>query len=175
MRMQHNLERLLLIFLILGLVGCGYALVGRASNIPEDVKSVYLAPFENETNRSQIDQILTQAIANELVTRRRFSLASTVAEADATLRGAVTQFRVTPVSFDRDGRADEYEITIVAEMRFQRTDSEEILWEASNYTFRENYEVDTDDTSFIDLEDFALEETSIRFAQTMVSSLLEGF
>ena len=173
--MRRNLERLLSIGLLVSLVGCGYALVGRASNIPEDVQTVYLAPLENETNRGQIEQFLTQSIADELVTRRRFSLASNRREADAVLSGAVTQFRVTPVSFDRDGRADEYEITIVAEMRFQRTGSDEILWEASNYTFRENYEVDTDETSFIDREDFALEETSIRFAETMVSDLLEGF
>lgn len=173
--MRRNFERLLLIGLILSLVGCGYALVGRASNIPEDVQTVYLAPLENDTNRGQIEQFLTSAIADELVTRRRFSLASNIAEADAVLRGAVTQFRVTPVGFDGDGRAVEYEITIVAEMRFQRTESEDILWEASSYTFRENYEVDTDETSFIDQEDFALEETSLRFAETMVSDLLEGF
>ena len=34
------------------LSGCGYALVGRGSNIPEDIKTVYIKPLENRTQRS---------------------------------------------------------------------------------------------------------------------------
>ena len=56
------------------LAGCGYALVGRGSNLPEDVREVYIAPLENRTQRSQVEQVLTRAIADEMVTRRRFAV-----------------------------------------------------------------------------------------------------
>ena len=160
-----------------GQIGCGYALVGRGSNIPDDVRGVYLRPFENETRRAEVEQFLTQAIADELLTRRRFSLVPTVIEADAVLSGAVSQFRVQPVAFDRDGRATEYEITIEARVRFHRPNAPEdvSLWSSDRYIFRQNYEVELESSNFIDQENIAIERTSLFFAETMVSDLLEGF
>ena len=54
--------------------GCGYSLVGRAANIPEDIRRVYVSTFENRTSRSQVEQLLTRAIVDELVTRQRFEV-----------------------------------------------------------------------------------------------------
>ncbi len=173
--MKKFRRNLAAVSLPLVLAGCGYALVGRASNIPEDIQAVYLDALLNRTSRGQIEQFLTQSIANELVTRRRFDLVRSRSDADAVLRGSVMEFRVRPVSFDRDGRADEYEITIVADMIFERFPSEEVLWSAARYVFRENYEVENSSASFIDQENIAIEETANRFAQTMVSDLFEGF
>ena len=56
------------------LAGCGYNLVGRGSTVPPDIHSVVLKALENKTQRQQVDQILTQAIAKELVTRKRFTV-----------------------------------------------------------------------------------------------------
>ena len=62
--------------------GCGYALVGRASNLPPDIKSVYIKPIENKTPLQTVDQILTRAIADEMVKRQRFKLTSSREGAD---------------------------------------------------------------------------------------------
>lgn len=158
------------------MLGCGYALVGRASTLPADIRAVYVAPLENQTTRAQLEQFLTSAITDELVTRRRFTIVRTAAEAHAELVGAVTSFRVTPVTFDDDGRAQEYEISIVAAMRFQRTGDEgAVVWENDRYLFRETYEIDESAEDFFDRENTAIAEASLRFAETMVTDLLEGF
>jgi len=157
-------------------LGCGYALVGRASSLPEDIRAVYVAPLENATTRAQLEQFLTQAITDELVTRRRFTIVRSAADADAQLVGAVTSFRVTPVTFNEEGRAQEYEISIVAAMKFQRTgDEEAVVWENDRYLFRETYEIDATAEDFFDRENEAIAEASLRFAETMVGDLLEGF
>jgi hypothetical protein len=44
----------------MGLLGCGYALVGRASNLPPEVRRVFLKPFENATDPAQVDVLVTQ-------------------------------------------------------------------------------------------------------------------
>lgn len=162
--------------LLLALSGCGYALVGRGSNIPEDVKSVYLKPLENRTQRSQVEQALTRAVADELVTRQRFAVVGSPDQANAEISGAVTSFGVTPVTFDEEGRATQYEISVTAQITFKRLGtSEEVLWRSDRYTFRENYDVDPADPDFFNREDEAIEEASERFAETLVTSLLEGF
>jgi len=155
--------------------GCGYALVGRGSNLPADVRAVYLKPFDNRTQRAQVEQILTRAIADELVTRQRFSVVADAEQADAELSGAVVGFGVTPVAFDASGRATEYEISITAEVVFKRRGADEVIWRNDRYQFRESYPVEVDSATYFDRETLALEEVAGRFAETMVSDLLEGF
>jgi outer membrane lipopolysaccharide assembly protein LptE/RlpB len=169
------IHRLSLVLAVLLLTGCGYALVGRGSNIPADVQEVYLAPFENRTQRAEVEQFITQAIADELVTRRRFSILASVEGADAVLSGAVTSFQVTPITFDAAGRAEEYEITILAQVSFKRPEAEAAIWANDRYQFRETYELGADAADFFDRENLAIEETAKKFAESVVTDLLEGF
>ena len=158
--------------------GCGYALVGRGTNLPEDVRRVYLEPLENRTQRSQVEQFLSQAIADELVTRQRLTLVSEAAGADAVLSGTVLGFGVTPVSFDAEGRATEYELSITARMVFRRTGTEGdagVLWSSDRYLFRDSYEVPVSEIDYFDQENIALEDVAENFAELVVSDLLEGF
>jgi outer membrane lipopolysaccharide assembly protein LptE/RlpB len=158
------------------LAGCGYALVGRGSNIPADVKAVYLKPLENHTQRQLVDQSLTRAIADELVTRRRFDVVGSEAQANAEIVGSVTGFGVTPVTFDQTGRATQYELAITAQITFKRVGTEgKVIWKSDRYTFRESYPVNTSSANYFDLEDSTINKASQEFARTLVTDLLEGF
>jgi outer membrane lipopolysaccharide assembly protein LptE/RlpB len=154
---------------------CGYTLVGRASNIPPDVETVFFEPLTNETARVNVDQILTTAMTDELVTRQRFTLASSAEGSHATLSGAVTGFDVQPVTFDADRRATEYEITITAAVKLVRADGETVLWRSDRYQFRDSYQLEASELGFLDRETPAIEATAKKFAETLVSDLLEGF
>lgn len=157
------------------LSGCGYALVGRGSNIPEDIREVYVRPLENQTQRSQVEQILTRAIAEELVQRQRFAVVGSPEQADAEISGAVVGYGATPVTFDATGRASEYEISLTARMAFKRLSSDTVIWSNDRYTFRQSYPIETEGNDYFDQEDEAIEEAAERFAETVVSDILEGF
>lgn len=156
-------------------VGCGYALVGRASNLPSHVKSVHLSTLENQTRRSQVDQILTRALSEELVTRRRFEIVDSEEAADAVLDGAILRFDLTPINFDAEGRATEYQITINVRVRFFDRAEEAVLWSNDRYVYKESYPVDTSSADYFDQEQQAIEEAAEQFARNMVIDLLEGF
>ena len=173
--MRHRYRSNLAALLLLATVGCGYGLVGRTSNLPEDVRSIFVETLENKTTRAQVDQILTVAITNEFVTRQRFEVVADRSSANAVLSGTVTNFRVRPVTFTSDGRAREYEITITAQMEFKRNGEDEVLWANPAYLFRESYELELESVSFLDTEDQALIDVAEKFAETMVIDLLEGF
>lgn len=186
-RRHPGLERFLglLLAMLLGLLaaGCGYTLVGRGgSNIPEDVERIQVQTLENGTQRAQVEQILTRAIVDELVTRRRFEVVNDAAGADAVLSGRVVSFNLRPVSFDTTGLADSFEVEVTADMVFQRTpaagerpEDAEVLWRNSRYLFRQDYPVEQAGLDFLDRELQAIEETSERFAETLVIDILEGF
>ena len=165
----------ILLLAVLPLGACGYALVGRGSNLPPEVRNVYLKPFENGTGRARVDSILTQAVADELVTRQRFAVVASAETADAELAGTVTGFDVRPVSFDDDRRATEYEIAITARVALRRTNPESVLWQNDRYQFRDSYKLEASDLGFQDRETPAIEATAKKFAETMITDLLEGF
>ncbi|HVS02351.1 MAG TPA: LptE family protein [Thermoanaerobaculia bacterium] len=161
--------------LALPLLGCGYALVGRASSIPAGIERIYVDPLVNATRRSEVEQVLTRAIAEELVTRKRFVLVNAAEGADAVLSGEVLLFEATPLSFDDQGRATEYQITIQARMSFRDRQADEVLWANDRYVYTEAYPVDPSEETYFDREILAIEEAAGRFARTMVIDLLEGF
>ena len=37
--------------LLLCLAGCGYGLIGRTSNLPEDIENIFVEPLRNQTTR----------------------------------------------------------------------------------------------------------------------------
>jgi outer membrane lipopolysaccharide assembly protein LptE/RlpB len=176
MRRSSLVPLILLVAVTAAQLGCGYALVGRVSSLPADIKAVYVAPLENQTTRAQLEQFLTGAITDELVKRRRFTIVRGADEADAQLAGSVTSFHVTPVTFDANGRAQEYEISIVAAVKFHRTGGEQaVVWQNDRYLFRETYEIDASAEDFFDRENEAIAKASLKFAESMVADLLEGF
>jgi outer membrane lipopolysaccharide assembly protein LptE/RlpB len=161
---------------VLTLLGCGYRLVGTASTIPPEIHKVYLKPLENATGRVLVDQILTRAVADELVTRQRFEVLSSPEGADGEIDGTVTAFSVRPVSFDSDGRATEFEISITAKVLFkQLVPEEKALWQNDRYNFRDSYQLEASELGYFDRETPAIEATAKKFAETMVTDLLEGF
>lgn len=161
-------------------MGCGYGLIGRTSNLPEDIQKIFVATLENRTTRQQVDLFLTEAIVNELVTRRRFAVVSSAGAADAVLRGVLTAYIVRPVEFDENSRATRYEFTIRTDMEFKRQGSDEILWAQSQYVFRGDYELEVVEQFegqgiVLDDEDVTVQLVARDFAQTLVIDLLEGF
>jgi outer membrane lipopolysaccharide assembly protein LptE/RlpB len=173
--LKQKIVLTLLAPVLLGLLGCGYGLIGRTSNLPEDVNSIFVQTLQNRTTRSRIELQLTQSIIDELVTRRRYTIVRSKAEADAVLSGALTSFIVRPVQFGADGRATEYEITIRADMELARTGSDEILWGQDDYVFKGDYELQLEDNTVFEFEDETIEVVGRRFAQSLVIDLLEGF
>ncbi len=160
---------------VVAVIGCGYALVGRATNIPEHVERVHLSPLENLTRRSQVEQILTSALSQELVTRGRFDLVEEEEDADAVLDGAVLRFDVSPSNFDAEGRATEYQITVNVRMRFFDRVADNVIWSNDRYEYKENYQVQAAETDYFDQERLAIEQVAEPFARNMVIDLLEGF
>jgi outer membrane lipopolysaccharide assembly protein LptE/RlpB len=173
---SHRL-RIFLAAVAIGSGACGYALVGRGSTLPEDVQTVFLRAFENRTQRTQIELILTRAVADELVTRKRLALASSPQAAQAEIRGTVSGFEVVPVSLDAGGRATQYEIVITAQVRLERLGGTppEVLWQNDRYVFRRSYANDLSQAGYFDRENLAMEDAAKGFAETMVTDLLEGF
>src|SRR5437899_11594849 len=101
--------------LLLLLAGCGYGLVGSQNNLlPPSVHTIQVPAFVNRTTRVELEQRVTQAVADEFVSHGRLKLVRTPSEADAILKGSIDSFGIFPIAFNTEGRATQYQISITA-------------------------------------------------------------
>jgi outer membrane lipopolysaccharide assembly protein LptE/RlpB len=168
------MKRLLLIPLFL-LGACGYALVGRGSFLDPSIRTIEVPAFVNRTTRIELEQRVTQAVADEFVSRGRLQLVTNPNEAHVILRGSIDSFGIYPIAFDQ-GRATRYQITITAKIELlDHRNDDAVLWKNDQYRFTENYEVNLSATDAFDQETRAIQEIAVRFAEGLVTNLLEGF
>ncbi len=155
--------------------GCGYHTAGHAVNLPENVKTIAVPAFKNETLTYRIEQMLTASVVREFTTRTHYRMVSDGEDADATLRGTVLSTTASPLTYDTaTGRAAS--ILVVVSMKVTLTDrSGKVLYENPSYLFREQYEVSQDLASFFEEDSPAFRRLSQDFARTLVSNILEGF
>jgi outer membrane lipopolysaccharide assembly protein LptE/RlpB len=166
-----------LLAVLLGTSGCGYALVGSSSSLPESIRIIQFTTLENATQRVGLEQRLSAEIARELASRGRFRVQSGAAGADAVLAGSVTFFNLFPVAFDNQGRATDYQVQVTAKVSLKKLPPGEndTIWENPAFTFRDNYQFSVSAATFVDRENDAIDRVAGRFAQSLVTSMLEGF
>ena len=74
----RSLTSALALFMVIGGAllssGCGYALAGRGSFLPEYIRVVGIPPIENRTAFIQIEQIITQQVRTEFIGRGKYSV-----------------------------------------------------------------------------------------------------
>jgi outer membrane lipopolysaccharide assembly protein LptE/RlpB len=171
---MNRLGKALTAVLLLSLVSCGYALVGKGSSLPAHVKTVAILPVENLTPQAGLSERMTQALMREFVSRGKYKTVDTDTDADATLTSAIVEYNRTPVSVT-EGRATFYQITLRARVVLKDNRASKVLFQNENYAFRDDYEVTQDAADFFDQEQESIDQIAKDFARSLVSTILEGF
>lgn len=161
---------------LLLLTGCGYALVGRSNFLDPTIRTIEVPAFVNRTTRVELEQRVTQAVADEFVSRGRLRLVTNAKDAHVILRGSIDSFGLNPIAYNELGRATQYQISITAKIELiDHRNDDKVLWKNDQYRFTENYQVNFETTDAFDQETRAIREIAERFAETLVTNLLEGF
>jgi outer membrane lipopolysaccharide assembly protein LptE/RlpB len=156
---------------------CGYHLIGQSSSLPPRLKTLFISPLVNQSGRAELDQRLTEEITQEWVRRGRFQLVSSADQADAVLSGTVSSATISPVQFDTQGRATQYQLTVTANMQLVDRTGEKpvVLWRDQSFSRTLSYAVDINATDYFDREVQAMDDLSRDFARGLVVTILEGF
>lgn len=161
------------VWMVFGAANCGYGLSGLGKQVPANIKTVVIPDFENKTTRIEAEQFVTFAIKDEFIRRSELQLAANRANADAILEGKILAFDVTPISMTGDASANLYRVTITLSVRFINLQDNEIIFEDEGIVFTDNYNIERED--FFSQETQTLRQISERFAESVVSTILENF
>jgi lipopolysaccharide assembly LptE-like protein len=170
----------LLTLAVLGSSGCGYALAGRGSFLPETIKTIGIPSFGNRTTVFNLETLLTEKVRAEFIGRGKYKILPESTGVDALLTGEVQSAVLTPVSFTLDQLASRYALTITAKVELRDIRASKVVWENPSMVFRQEYEAQSgrnaqDAAAFFGQDANALDRMASDFARTLVSSILEAF
>ena len=161
--------------------GCGYALAGRGTFIPDYIETIGIPMFENQTTAFEVEQLLTQQVRQEFIGRGNYRVLTEASGVDAVLDGTIRTIRIQPASFTGDQQVSRYIFTLTARIEFRDLTTDDVLWANPSLVFRDEYEVASGGcdvpsvSSFFGQRSNAVERVAVDFAQTVVSSILEAF
>ena len=160
--------------------GCGYALAGRGSFLPEYIQSIGIPGFTNRTTVFNLETMLTQKVRAEFIGRGKYRILPDAGGVDAVLTGEVLSATLVPVSFNVGQLASRYSLTLSARVELHDVKENKTLWENQGLVFRQEYEAQSgtdarDPAAFFGQDTNALDRMSTDFARTIVSAILEAF
>jgi outer membrane lipopolysaccharide assembly protein LptE/RlpB len=161
---------------LLTAASCGYHTAGHAVQLPQDVKTIAVPAFVNQTTTYRIEQMLTASVVREFTTRTHYHILNEPSEAaDATLLGTVLSTSASPLTYN-SATGQAASVLIVVSVKVSLTGRQgKVLYQNPSYVFREQYEVSQDLKSFFEEDSPAYRRLSQDFARTLVSNILEGF
>lgn len=166
--------------LAVALPGCGYALAGRGSFLPADIRTVGVPLLENRTPIALLDQRITDKVRTEFINRGKYKILSTASGVDAVLSGAITNLAINEAGLDQQ-RASRYEIIVTMRVQFTDTRNNEVLWSNEALTFRDQYDLKNraggqiDGAVLLEQEGPAFDRLASDLARSVVTSILEAF
>jgi len=179
---------LLLAPLLVLLSACGYHVGGKADLLPQTIHTVYIPAFGNITQRYTLTDRLPEAISREFIARTRYRPVPKEDEADAILRGAVTNYYAYPIISDPNtGRATSLQMGVTMQISLVERTTGKVLYNRPGLDIRQRYEIAPvtnnpnlnvqlpKPNTYFDESEAGLERLSREAARTVVSAILEAF
>jgi hypothetical protein len=164
----------LMLFFVSGFAEC-YKPVTK-NQLPSRIRTVAVPAFQNNALRYKIEHRFTEAVINEIVRRGRHLRVQGEREgADAVIDGVIKSFNFSGVLLDERGRARIFEVTISAAVTVRDQVENRVLYDNQNFVFRGEFEFANDPRTFFNEEDPAVERMARSFAESIVSTLINGF
>ena len=177
--MKHSALRPAYLFVAFVLLcsACGYRVAGRTSPVfPPTVRTIAVAPFQNQTYQFKIEQNLTSAVIHELLARTSYRVQSGTEDSDATIQGIVTSMSSGPIVFDpNSGRTTKVLMSVSVRVSVIDSKTGQPIRTSADLMFREPYEVSTDAATYFAEDSPAMARLSRDIAASLVSSMIHGF
>jgi hypothetical protein len=149
------------------------------NQLPTRIRTIAVPAFQNQALRYKIGHRFTEAVINEVVRRGRGLRVQGEREgADAVIDGVIKSFSFTGVLLqpeDPNRRARIFEVTITAAVTVRDQVENRVIYDNQNYVFRGEFEFTSDPRSFFNEEDPAVQRMARSFAESVVSTLVNGF
>jgi hypothetical protein len=170
----------LLLWLSFASSGCGYALAGRGSFLPTDIRVVGIPQLMNRTTYFDVEQILTEKIRNEFIGRGKYRVQPDAAGADAVLNAEIVSITLSPIGLTTTQLASRYQFVLTMKVNFVDSRNKS-LWANDALSFTGEYDLTSSTgnaiqpASFVDQQASSFDRMATDVARTVVTAIVEAF
>jgi len=171
----------LCLWLVFASSGCGYALAGRGSFLPTDIRIVGIPPLVNRTTFFDVEQILTEKIRNEFIGRGKYRVVPQAEGADAVLNAEIVSITLSPVGLTSTQLASRYQFVLTMKVDFVDARVNKSLWANDALSFTGEYDLTSSAgntiqaESFVDQQRSSFDRIATDAARTVVTAIVEAF
>lgn len=165
-----------LIFLILlaTLVGCGYGFTGSVNNLPQDVRSIAIPIFVNNTSELGIETVFTNTVIDEFLHSNLLPMKDE-SQADAVLLGTIKSIDFSSLAYDRRDISIQNRVTLYLDIVLKTRNDGRVLWQVKNLADNQEFEVSSDPMRTEANRKEAIREIAIRTAEKIHYRTFENF
>lgn len=154
---------------------CGYKQAGKGKSLPASIKTIAIPIFQNTSLKYRVEQRFTQAVIEEILKRARaLRVVQNPDNADAVLNGDIRGFRAQGTILDDRGRTRVWDVRIIVSVVVRDLKTHQIIFENPRMSFEGEYQLSDDPQSFFNEENPAVDRIAKDFAQSIVSTIMEG-
>jgi outer membrane lipopolysaccharide assembly protein LptE/RlpB len=166
------------LLVLAALAGCGYT-VGSSggSSVPHEetgrpVRAIAVPILDNTTPEPLLGEIVSKRVKAELLAAGAWRIANTGQRPELVLNGRVSGLKSTPVAFDTDRRATEYQLEIHVDVTLNKTADGSTIWSAPDLVGRADYYVDRNSVALSrESKERAFQDAGQRLAENIVQQL----
>jgi hypothetical protein len=160
--------------LLFACAACGYRVHSSVRSLPAGIQSLGIPTFRNSTHQYKLEQQISSAVIKEFTTRTRLPVNSRSSGVDAVLIGEIRSVSSSPVTFGTDTFGSAFLVTVQMSVKLTRSSDSKVLWENSEFLYRERYVLNSKLSDFFSEENPALERLAREFAASLVSTILNS-
>lgn len=154
---------------------CGYKQAGKGKSLPSSIKTIAVPIFQNSSLKYRVEQRFTQAVIEEILKRARaLHVVQNPDNADAVLNGDIRAFHASGSILDDRGRTRVWDVRIIVSVVVRDLKTHNIIFENPRMSFDGEYQLSDDPQSFFNEENPAVDRIAKDFAQSIVTTIMEG-
>ena len=152
---------------------CGYRFAEQRG-FPGETEWLFVNVLENQTQETGVENIITEALLNELTLRKTHYLANGTADADVIMSGVVKHVTIRTISERQSTVAAERRVTVSIDLKLTKSDGS-TAWAAKEIADFEEYLVDLNPEITDANRQNAIRILSKRMAERVVNRFSDDF
>lgn len=161
----------LIISVLLG--ACGYRFAEQ-EGFQGGARRLFVNIFQNRTQETGVENIVTAALLSELTLRKTDRMASSRDNADVFLSGVVEEVTIGTIAAKKKDTASERRVTVTVSVKLTKPEGD-LVWAAKSFSDNEGYRVDVDPEQTDQNRRNAIRLVSRRIAEKVVNRLSDNF
>lgn len=174
MKYIYLVKRLFRILPLIVFIGCSYGFTGSVNSLPQDIKSIAIPVFRNNTSEFGIETIFTNTVIDEFLHSNLLPI-KREDQADAILLGTIQSIYVSSLAYGKRDIATERRATVWLDIVLKKKEDGKVLWQVKNLSDRQEFTVGSDPVRQDEYIKEAIRQIAIRTAEKIHYRTFENF